>query len=154
MGGRCVRIEEGNRANQPFIRSEQIQAVIGGTTAAQFRTALELAYTENHPVDIEAMLERIDDAGRELVTRRGVEELKAYREAVRDFLKEAIGSTYQMKQEQHWDRRGNSRDYRLIIKVNHNLDELTRLVLQTQAPSIELMAKLDEIRGLLVDLKF
>lgn len=147
-----MRIEDGNRPNQQLTRSESPQTVVIGTSAARFQTALELAYTGGDSTDIEAMLARIDSAGRELVTRRGVEELKTYREAVREFLKEAVGSTYQMKSEQRWDRHGNSRDYRLILKVNHNLDELTRMVLKAQAPGIEIMSKLDEIRGMLVDL--
>lgn len=149
-----MRIDEGNRSKSQLLKTDSPSAPLPGSpTSARFRTALELAYSTEHPVDLEEMLERIDSAGRDLVTRRGVEELKTYREAVRDFLKETVRSAFLMKEDHRWDQRGNPRDYRLVMKINHNLDELTRLVLQAQAPSMDVMAKLDEIRGMLIDLQ-
>ena len=120
---------------------------------ARFESALASATTEPmNSGNLDEMLELINQTGRALVTGRGVAELKAYREAVREFLQESVRGSYQVKEERSWDHRGNHRKLRLVTEVNHRLEELTRIVMESQAPGIEILAKLDEIRGLLLDL--
>lgn len=148
---RRLRIEEGARSKHRPAKT--IMGSMDGTGAGHFRAALaEVTAESREPVEIEAMLERVNRAGRELIKGRGVAELKAYREAVREFLKNSVRSSYHVKSERRWDRQGNPRDYRIVAEVNRHLEELTRMVLENQAPSLQILAKLDEIRGLLVDL--
>ena len=52
-----------------------------------------------------------------------------------------------------WDGRGRKVFY-LIEKVNHSLESLATMVLQKQTDTMKLMAALDEIRGLLLDLYY
>ncbi|HBR35174.1 MAG TPA: hypothetical protein DD734_11110 [Firmicutes bacterium] len=83
-----------------------------------------------------------------------METLRAYRAAVRDFLKEAVSGSYQMKEESRWDRKGNRRVFCVVQKINQALEDLTTEVLQKNSESINVLAKIDEIRGLLVDLYY
>lgn len=100
------------------------------------------------------LLSQVDKAAQKMLNHPSLETLRAYRAAVRDFLKEAISGSYRMKEESRWDRRGNRRIFCVVQKVNQALEELTTEVLQKNAKPIELMARVDEIRGLLVDLYY
>lgn len=100
------------------------------------------------------LLSQVDKAAKKLVTQPSMETLRSYRAAVQNFLKEAISGSYRMKGESRWDRRGNRRIFCVVQKVNQALEELTTEVLQKNAKPIELMARVDEIRGLLVDLYY
>jgi len=102
----------------------------------------------------EMLLSKVDDAAKKLLSNRNKENLRAYREAVRGFMKEAVRGSYQMKGERRWDRRGNTRILYLIERVNQNLEEVAAMVLQNQGDAMAVMAKMDEIRGLLVDLYY
>jgi uncharacterized protein YaaR (DUF327 family) len=146
-----MRIEEHSGSRQSLGRttSESGNAV----DCARFESVLASATTQTmNPGNFDEMLDQITRAGRALVTGRSVAELKAYREAVRKFLQESIRGSYQVKEERRWDRRGNHRKLLLVKEVNQRLEELTRMVMESQAPGIGILAKLDEIRGLLLDL--
>jgi uncharacterized protein YaaR (DUF327 family) len=52
--------------------------------------------------------------------------------------------------EQHTDRR--NRVYTLVREVDQQLAELTQMVLSGQSKPLDLLAKLEAIRGMLVDL--
>lgn len=100
------------------------------------------------------LLNQIDEAGKRLLDQPSMATLRNYRAAVRGFLKEALAGSYQMKGESRWDWRGNRRVFCVVQRINQALEELTTAVLEKNTEPITLMAKIDEIRGLLVDLYF
>ncbi|NLC54194.1 MAG: YaaR family protein [Firmicutes bacterium] len=100
------------------------------------------------------LLGRVDEAGKRLLKQPSMETLRSYRSAVRGFLKEALRGSYQMKGESRWDRRGNRRVFSVVQRLNQALEELTTAVLEKNAEPMTMMAKIDEIRGLLIDLYY
>jgi|SRR5690606_33667393 len=100
------------------------------------------------------LLGRVDEAGKRLLKQPSMETLRSYRSAVRGFLKEALRGSYQMKGESRWDRRGNRRVFSVVQRLNQALEELTTAVLEKNAEPMTMMAKIDEIRGLLIDLDY
>ena len=123
------------------------------TGNASFKQILKTAAGQD-AADWDRLLRRVDEAAQKLMTEPSMETLRSYRAAVRDFLKEAVGGSYRMKGENRWDRRGNRRVFCVVQKLNQALEELTAEVLQKNAESITVLAKIDEIRGLLVDLYY
>jgi uncharacterized protein YaaR (DUF327 family) len=79
-------------------------------------------------------------------------DLKNYKDLLRHFLKETQGKVYVMRQQVGWSRFGKSKLYQRIERINLELDELTKITLSQQKDPIKMLNKLDEIRGLLVDL--
>ena len=69
---------------------------------------------------------------------------------MRAFLKEAISTAYTVAERRFVDRYGRRRLFLLVAKVDEQLEELTRMVLHQQHAALNLAAKLDEIRGLLL----
>lgn len=102
----------------------------------------------------EQLLNRVDEASKHLLNQPSTENLRSYRQAVRDFLKDALQGSFRMKGESRWDRRGNRRVFCVVKKINKALEELTARVFKTNEEAIDVMAKIDEIRGLLVDLYY
>ena len=79
------------------------------------------------------------------------ERLKHYRELVKTFMKEALPNTYLLHEEQRWDRSGHQRNLIIVKKVNEQLESLMHDVTSKEMP-LKLIARLDQIRGLLLDL--
>ena len=63
-----------------------------------------------------------------------------------------MSQTYELNEENHWDRSGNRKSYLTVRKINQALEDLTDEVLNREKKQIDLVAKLDEIRGMLLDL--
>jgi len=51
-----------------------------------------------------------------------------------------------------WDRRGRQKAYTLVKTVDEKLESLTEDVRQGQERQLDILEKLDSIRGMLVDL--
>ncbi|NLM68732.1 MAG: YaaR family protein [Firmicutes bacterium] len=103
-------------------------------------------------VDLNTALENIDKLGKQLRDKPTIVNLKNYKAAVRAFLKEAISTAYTVAERRFVDRYGRRRLFLLVAKVDEQLEELTRMVLHQQHAALNLAAKLDEIRGLLLDI--
>ena len=141
----------GAESHPPLTERGELNPENGGKVA--FKQILKTA-GEHEAAGWDQLLNRVDEAGKKLLNQPSMATLRSYRAAVRDFLKEAIGGSYQMKGESRWDRRGNRRVFCVVQKINQALEELTTAVLEKNAASMTLMAKIDEIRGLLIDLYY
>ncbi len=137
----------------PPPRGERSEPALESIHQGKFSQILKTA-GEQPAAGWDQLLSQVDEAAKKMLTQPSMETLRSYRAAVRDFLKEAIPGSYRMKGESRWDRRGNRRLFCVVQKINQKLEELTAAVLQKNAKPMELMAKVDEIRGLLVDLYY
>lgn len=99
-----------------------------------------------------ALLTAIDETGKRLGEVPTYSELKKYREVVRKFIGEAVGRMYTLQSQQGWDRSGRQKVYTIIKKVDETLESLSEDVRQGQERQLDIMAKHDSVRGMLVDL--
>ncbi len=103
--------------------------------------------------DLDYALEDINGLGRRLREKPTFINLKNYKGAVRAFLQLMIKQGYGIEERRFVDQFGRRRIYLLIAKIDARIEELTSLILNKQASNLELASKLDEIRGLLLDIK-
>jgi uncharacterized protein YaaR (DUF327 family) len=148
-----LRVKRTGGESPPPI-TERMSAQSLGRKGSAFLDTLHEQEQSHAALNLEKLLANVDDTAKKLLSDRSKANLKAYREAVRSFMKEAVGGSYRMKGERRWDRRGNARVLYLIERVNKNLEEVATMVLQKQEDAMAVMAKMDEIRGLLVDLYY
>ncbi len=133
----------------------------GRMTAPKTRSAVsevrrafldELHDTNAGSFDMQAALADIDEYGRRLRDSPTLRNLQRYKAAVRGFLTNALGSLYEIKEDTFFDREGRRRAYITVRRVDQSLEELTRMFFAKEVPSLVLANRLDEIRGMLVDL--
>jgi hypothetical protein len=99
-----------------------------------------------------ALLEQITAQGKRLGEVPTYAELKAYRELVRSFLGEVVGRAYTLQSQTGWDRQGRQKLYSTIKEIDQQLAGLAEDVRQGQERQLDIMSRLDAIRGMLVDL--
>ena len=78
-----------------------------------------------------------------------------YREKVSQFLRYIVKTNYTVEKERRMGRSRRNRplpEYVKIQQVNKKLDEMAQWLLHSHKDTLEMLAKIDEIRGLLVDL--
>ena len=100
----------------------------------------------------ENILQQIDALGERLKKGPNPAEVKKYRALIGEFVKEASGQSYDLHEETHWDREGNRKNLVLVRQINQSVEELLDGVMNQEKKQIDIVAKLTEIRGLLVDL--
>jgi uncharacterized protein YaaR (DUF327 family) len=98
------------------------------------------------------LMEQIDLQSQELKKSFTPEGIRQYIKLVQFFMKETMKETYAIDEDTHWDASGNRKNFIIVKKVNQALEDLMDSVVNQEKPRIDLVAKLDEIRGLLLDL--
>ena len=98
------------------------------------------------------LLERIDQQAQKLSERLDIAELKRYRTLVAEFIEISVRNSSEYQREHTLDGKGRHRIFGIVKKIDAELETLTREVLKTQKDYIGVLAKLEDIRGLLVDI--
>jgi len=120
--------------------------------ASVFRRTLTELSKEAHVARLMEMKSAIDEQGKRLADRVDVKEFEKYRSLIRDFLDEIVSNGYTFSKEDAYASRGRHRYIATVKIVDEKLDELGKEVMREQADSIGIIHKIDDIRGLLLDL--
>lgn len=94
----------------------------------------------------------IEDVGRRLSKSRNFSDLSKYKLLVKKFIHEAVEHGMDMKQSRSWDYNGNSRSLKIIEQVDQSLIELADEIVSKESSTIDILAKIGEIKGLLINL--
>jgi len=133
------------------VRSTEARSV-GETENSVFRRKLTDLTQEMYAARLAEMKNDIDEQGKRLADRVDVKEYEKYRRLIRDFLDEIVSNGYTFSREDAYASRGRHRYIATVRIVDEKLDALGKEVMKEQADKIEILNKIDDIRGLLLDL--
>jgi uncharacterized protein YaaR (DUF327 family) len=98
------------------------------------------------------MMQEITDQGEKISKHMDIRDMKKYRELVKGFLNEVVNRSHQFSRENFLDRRGRHRVYGIIKLVDKNLDDLAGELVKDEKDHLSIVGKIDDIRGLLLDI--
>lgn len=98
------------------------------------------------------LLNDISVQGKLLSEHMDIRDMKRYRGLVKDFLNEVVNRSHKFSRENFLDRRGRHRVYGMIKLVDEKMDELAQLLVADEKDHIDILNRVDEIRGLLLDI--
>jgi uncharacterized protein YaaR (DUF327 family) len=101
---------------------------------------------------LNVMLQEITSQGKRLSKHMDVKDMKHYRELIKEFMNEIVNRSHKFSRENFLDKKGRHRVYTMIKLVDKNLDELASELIKDEKDHIMILNKIDEIRGLLLDL--
>jgi len=133
------------------------------------KTADELGPLQNLPATedtVNALMDDVRDAGDILKSRPLPEEIMRYKQAVRNFINYVVQNSYSLDFEEgllnkykpaYKGRRtapgaDKSKMHTKISVIDKKLDDLAAMLLSNQKYQMELVSRLEEIKGLLIDL--
>lgn len=140
-----------NPSGVPGMPSKDDIKVKQGTNA-DFRTHLAKAGEINYEQHLEKLVKDIVSQGEILAKRIDVKELRTYRRLISEFLDLALGNSKKFSKQNLLDRRGRRKVYAIIKNVNEELDLLIQDIMNEEKGNINLLKRLDDIRGLILDL--
>jgi len=118
-----------------------------------FRFALLSSLEENElQAQLSFMMEEIIQQGDRLGKKMDVRDMKQYRKLIQEFMNEIATHSHEFSRENFLDRKGRHRVYGIIRQINHTLDELAEELLREEKDHIAILSKIDEIRGLILDI--
>jgi uncharacterized protein YaaR (DUF327 family) len=128
-------------ANKPM-QMKNFSDILGGQE--QERTQEQL---QKKLLDIHTQGERLSKS-------MTVRELMAYRQMVKKFLEDTVRRGIGLKETKGWDRRGRTKRYKLIEEIDIALVAMAEELLESEEGRIDLLNRVGEIRGMLINLLF
>lgn len=101
---------------------------------------------------LSGLMDEITEQGKKISEHMDIRDMKKYRSLVKDFMNEVVNRSHKFFRENFLDRRGRHRVYGLVKLVDKNLDELAGELVKEEKDHIAILGKVDEIRGLLLDI--
>ncbi|KOS70375.1 hypothetical protein AEA09_02450 [Lysinibacillus contaminans] len=98
------------------------------------------------------LLGDISSAGDRVARSRNLRELARFKMLVKRFLQETIDHGMELKQSHTWNRFGEGRRLKIIETIDERLVELAQDILSEEKEAIDLLDKIGEIKGLLINL--
>ncbi|MDE6210345.1 MAG: YaaR family protein [Lachnospiraceae bacterium] len=101
---------------------------------------------------ISSLVNEISEQGKKIAKKTDIRDMRKYRELIKSFLNEVVFRSHQFSRENFLDRRGRHRVYGIVKLIDENLDELAEELLKEEKDNIFILNKIDEIRGLIMDI--
>lgn len=130
---------------------QQTQAPQPTDGTFKFMLASNIAESELQ-AHLSALMQEITEEGKKLAKKRDVKDMKHYRGLVKDFLNEIVSRSHEFSRENFLDKRGRHRVYGIIRLVDENLDALAQELMKDEKDNMEILGKIGEIQGLLLDI--
>ena len=101
---------------------------------------------------LSGLMDEITEQGKKISEHMDIRDMKKYRGLVKDFMNEVVNRSHKFSRENFLDRRGRHRVYGLVKLVDKDLDDLAGELVKEEKDHLAILGKVDEIRGLLLDI--
>ena len=138
----------------PMQQLQQIeQAAKTSESDGSFRfTLLSTIEEQELQATLFTMMEEITQQGDKLGKRMDIRDMKNYRRLIKEFMNEIASHTHEFSRENFLDKKGRHRVYGIVKQINQTLDELAAELLKEEKDHLAILGKIDEIRGLILDI--
>ena len=118
-----------------------------------FKFTLSSAITDAElQAKVDQLMEDITAQGKRIAEHMDIRDMKQYRTLIKDFLNEVVYRSHKFSRENFLDRRGRHRVYGIIKRIDENLDDLAGELIKDGTSHIDILSKIGEIEGLLLDI--
>ncbi len=101
---------------------------------------------------LKGMIQDISEQGDKIAKHMDIKDMKRYRELVKGFMNEITSRSHEFSRENFLDRRGRHRVYGIVKLVDKNLDDLAAELMKEEKDHLAIVGKIDDIRGMLIDI--
>ncbi|WP_069998747.1 YaaR family protein [Cellulosilyticum sp. I15G10I2] len=101
---------------------------------------------------IKEMIEGITAQGNKLSEHMDIRDLKTYRSMISNFINEVVVNSHKFSRDNFLDKRGRHRVYGIVRVINEKLDALAKELISSEKNQIDLLDRVGEIQGLLLDI--
>ena len=128
----------------------QTQAPKGDDT---FKFTL-ISHIENSELKekLSGLMKDIEEQGKKIAEHMDIKDMKRYRSLVKEFMNEVTVNSHEFSRENFLDRRGRHRVYGIVKEVDNSLDDLAHELMKDEKDNLAILEKIDDIRGMLLDI--
>lgn len=136
---------------QPVTTAEAVTKTVEGDSEFKF-TLISHIEEKDLQQKLNGLMEEITKQGEKISKHMDIKDMKQYRSLVKEFMNEVVNRSHEFSRENFLDRRGRHRVYGIVKLVDKKLDELAGELVKDEKDNINILGKIGEIQGLLLDI--
>ncbi len=136
---------------QPVASTETVAKIAEGDSGFKF-TLISHIEEKDLQEKLNGLMDEITRQGEKISKHMDIKDMKKYRSLVKEFMNEVVNRSHEFSRENFLDRRGRHRVYGIVKLVDKNLDELAGELVKDEKDNINILGKVGEIQGLLLDI--
>lgn len=147
--GIAVEIKVGDI--MPTVNTETTSHPVQDDGNFKFTLVSKIAETELQE-KLSGIMADIVTQGNKIKKHMDVRDMRRYRALIKNFMNEIVNHSHAFSRENFLDRRGRHRVYGIIRMVDENLDKLAEQLIADEKDAMGILATVDEIKGLIMDI--
>ena len=146
-----VRDLNNNSSGVPNLPVKDDRKISAGRET-DFGNQLAKAEENSYEQHLEALVQEIIRQGEKLSKKIDIRDFRDYKKLISEFLDSALGKSRRFSKRSLLDRKGRHKVYALVRKINSEVDQLTQEVMEGEKDKIDILKRMDDIRGLILDM--
>jgi uncharacterized protein len=101
---------------------------------------------------LQQLMKEVESAGERLARSRTFKDMAKFKTLVKQFVKETVSFGMELKHSHSWNQYGEGRSLRLVETIDEKLVDLTEELMKNKDEQIDILGRIGEIKGLLINL--
>lgn len=101
---------------------------------------------------LKLMIDKITDQGNKIAEHMDIRDIRVYRGMISEFVNEVVSNSHKFSRDSFLDRRGRHRVYGIVRLINEQVDALAGELLKSEKNHLDILERIGEIQGLLLDI--
>lgn len=141
-----------NKAGRAGLQRFETKGQTGTQAKTSFQEIMQQGRNNAGYEKLGQLLHKIEDQGKVLSESRTVDELRKYKQLVKEFMDDAVKMGLNLEEKRGFNRRGRTKVYKIVREVDTKLMNLTDAVLKEQKKGLDILKMTGEIQGLLINI--
>ena len=129
-----------------------VSAGSGGNTSGGFRDQLGSQLKDDYKNRVKAIFDELVALSEDMLVRINILAFEKYLSQMKALLSEIVKNAYVLNAEHIMELSGRQRVFASVGIVDQKLDDLAKDVLNQNSDKLDYLSKVDEIRGLIMDM--
>jgi hypothetical protein len=146
-----MAVKISNQKIDPGKTPENKYVKTGNSNGNQFKAELKTTSVKILDKNLEELIATVKTRGESFLKSPDENQLKSYKESIKQFLKKVTKEFLALKEEFGAPREGEKKVFQLVNSTDSEVESLTRDTLNKNQ-AVNLLSSLDDIRGLVLDI--
>ncbi|WP_033543171.1 YaaR family protein [Planococcus sp. CAU13] len=133
----------GDRIQKNMVENKSIDSFASVMKKSQSKLQLDALHQ---------LMSRVDAQGEKLGEQRTFENLREYKNLVKEFMREALSFGLQLSDKQSFSPHGGMKNHQIVEVIDKKLIELQDDMLNNEKEGLDTLESIGEIKGLLINL--
>lgn len=125
---------------------------VQNTENSSFTQLMDEKKDEKKREELHKLMDNIKQKGNELVESKNVELLVNYKKMIKDFVSNAVEYAFEIQEKKGFSRMGRTKILKIVSLIDESLVEITNDFLEQERNKINMLAKIGELNGLLMNI--